>query len=178
MHRFNLLNFLALFFVISPLFSTEYQVNREVSKVSFKIEHAVVIDIEGVFKEFSGTYDFDKNNSTFGSFVGEVEAASIETGNRYRDKHLKEMLFDVENYPKLSLKLLKQDGNHFYVDLTIKDITKSVMMTISLVENGKDLFHLIGEIDRNDFNLDFSDTTKIGEMSVGDKVKIDILFGA
>ncbi len=163
---------------LTSLFATEYTVDTKASMVTFKIRHAVVAKVEGKFNELSGSYNYDENSSTFSSFVGEVKTASIDTDDVYRDKHLKEKVFEVEKYPTMKLELVKQDGNSFETDLTIKDITKRVSMTISLVADVKNMFILSGKINRKDFGLTFSDTSKIGDMTVGDEVKINILFGA
>ena len=176
MKMVNLL-ILFLFVGVTSLLGTEYTVNKEASMVTFKIRHAVVAKVEGKFNEFSGTYGYDENSSTFSSFIGEVQTASVNTDEKYRDKHLKEKVFEVEKYPTMKLELLKQDGNSFETALTIKDITKEINMTISLVAGVKNMFILSGEISRKDFGLTFSDTSTVGDMSVGDKIEINILFG-
>jgi len=163
---------------LTSLFATQYSVDVKASMVTFKIRHAVVAKVEGKFNEFSGSYNYDENSSTFSSFIGEVSTASVNTDDEYRDKHLKEKVFEVEKYPIMKLELVKQDGNSFETDLTIKDTTKRINMTISLVAGVKNMFILSGKINRKDFGLTFSDTSKIGDMSVGDEVEINILFGA
>lgn len=176
MKVFNLI-IMVIFLGLTSLYSREYKVNEEATMVTFQIRHAVVAKVEGKFNEFAGTYNYDENSSTFSSFVGEAKTASIDTDDKFRDKHLKEKVFDVEKYPTLKLELVKQDGNNFETDLTIKGITKRINMTISLVADVKNMFILSGEISRKDFALDFSDTSQIGDMTVGNKVKINILFG-
>ncbi len=161
---------------LTSLFATEYTVDTKASMVTFKIRHAVVAKVEGKFNELSGSYNYDENSSTFSSFVGEVKTASVNTDDVHRDKHLKEKVFEVEKYPTMKLELVKQDGNSFETDLTIKDITKRISMTISLVADVKNMFILSGKINRKDFGLTFSDTSKIGDMTVGDDVEINILF--
>jgi polyisoprenoid-binding protein YceI len=175
----KLFKYLALITVLglTSLFGVEYSVDAKASMVTFKIRHAVVAKVEGKFNELSGTYNYDEKSSTFSSFVGEVKTASVNTDDVHRDKHLKEKVFDVEKYPIMKLELVKQDGNSFETDLTIKDVTKRIGMTISLVADVKNMFILSGKINRKDFGLSFSDTSKIGDMSVGDEVEINILFG-
>jgi polyisoprenoid-binding protein YceI len=173
---FNLLVGVAIV-ALTSLFGADYKVEAEGSMVTFKIRHAMVAKVEGKFNEFSGSYSYDANSSTFSSFVGEASTASVNTDDEYRDKHLKEKVFEVEKYPTMKLELVKQDGNSFVTDLTIKKVTKRIDMTISLVAEMKNMFILSGKINRKDFGLTFSDTSKIGDMSVGDEVEINILFG-
>lgn len=167
---------LLLFIGLTSLYGTEYTVDKEHSMVTFKIRYAVIAKVEGKFNEFSGTYVYDANKSIFSSFIGEAMLDSVDTDNKYRDNHLKTKLFDVEQYPKMYLKLAKQDGSSFVADLTIKNVTKRVKFNISHVANSKNKFLLSGEISRKNFNLKFSDTAKVGSMVVGDRVKIDIIF--
>jgi len=167
---------LMLLMSFTSLYATDYTVDTKASMVTFKIRHAFVAKVEGKFNEFSGSYNYDENSSTFSSFVGEVKTASVNTDDKYRDKHLKEKVFEVEQYPSMKLELIKQDGNTFLTNLTIKSITKEVPMTISLVADVKNMFILSGKIKRKDFNLNFSDSSKIGDMSVGNEVEINILF--
>lgn len=167
---------LTLIIGLSSLWGTEYTVDEKNSMVTFKIRHAVIAKVEGKFNEFSGTYDYDANSSTFRSFTGVAKMASVNTDNQHRDKHLKAKIFDVEHYPTMNLKLRKQDGSSFVADLTIKEVTKSVNFTISLVAKGKNKFILSGEINREDFGLQFSDMVEGVGLVLSDKVEINILF--
>jgi len=161
---------------LSSLFGTEYTVDKDNSMVTFKIRHAIVAKVEGKFNDFSGTYEYDANSSTFTSFTGEAKMETVDTDDKYRDDHLKYKVFDVENYPTMNLKLVKQDGSNFKADLTIKDVTKSVDFTISLVADSVNKFILSAEISREDYNLKFSDTAEMGGLAVGDTIEINILF--
>jgi len=167
---------LALLIGLTALYGTEYTVDKENSMVTFKIRHALIAKVEGKFNEFSGTYAYDANSSTFSSFVGEAQMDSVDTDDKYRDNHLKSKVFDVEKYPTMYLKLVKQDGNTFLADLTIKDVTKRVELSISLVADSKNKFILSGKISCKNFNLKFSDTAEVGGLVVGDTVEINILF--
>ncbi len=174
----KLSKFLALITIIGStlLFGTEYKVDKENSMVTFKIRHAIIAKVEGKFNDFSGTYEYDTNSSVFTSFEGEAQVVTVDTDDKYRDDHLKFKVFDVEKYPIMNLKLTKQDGNSFIADLTIKDVTKSVDFTISLVADSVNKFILSAEISREDFGLKFSDTAEVGGLAVGDKIEINILF--
>ena len=171
----NLLSLIILFGLTS-LFANSYIVEEDNSMVTFKIRHALVAKVEGKFNEFSGSYEYDDALKYFISFDAEVKMNSIDTDDKYRDEHLKSKIFETKKYPAMSLKLLKQNGSSFLADLTIKDITKSVDFTISLVADSKNKFILSGEISRKDFALKFSDAAAVGGLVVGDKVEINILF--
>lgn len=160
----------------SLLWATVYTVDPENSLVSFKIRHAVIAKVEGKFNEFSGTYAYDDAGHYFVSFEGEAKMTSVDTDEKYRDEHLRKKVFDVEHYPNMTLKMIKQNGRDFQADLTIKGIRKRVDFHVALNPKQEDSFFLMGEISRRDFNLTFSDMAELGGIAVGDKVEINIIF--
>lgn len=174
----KLFNFftLLLFFGLTSLFATEYRVDQANSLVTFKIRHAVIAKVEGKFNTFSGTYGYNDELHYFTSFEGEAQMASVDTDNKYRDDHLKSKVFDIAKYPTMRLKLIKQDGNKFTADLTIKEMTKRIDFTVSLVPKSRNKFYLMGTLSRKAFDLNFSDTAEVGGLVVGDKVEINIIF--
>jgi len=167
---------LSMILTLSSLFATEYEVDKEISLVTFKIRHAVVAKVEGKFNIFSATYEYDDTLNYFKSFEAEVDMASVDTDEKYRDKHLKEKVFDVLKYPKMTLKLMAQDGTSFKANLTIKGITKEVEFTIFLSPKQEKTFILSSKISRKDFNLKFSDMAEMGGVAVGDTIEINVLF--
>jgi len=171
-------NFMLLFALmgVNTLFATAFKVDKENSEVAFSIRHAVVAKVHGEFKDFSGTYDYDDTLKHFNSFKGDVQIASIDTKDIYRDNHLKLKVFDVDIYPSMDIKLIKQDGSDFLAMLTIKGISKEVNFNIAFSPEEESIFILTGKISRKDFNLKFSDTAEVGGIAVGDEIKINIHF--
>jgi polyisoprenoid-binding protein YceI len=73
----------------------------------------------------------------------EIDAASINTGNKKRDDHLKGPdFFNVKQFPKLTFKSTKVEkkGDAYSVtgDLTIHGVTKSVTVDVKKTGMGKD----------------------------------------
>lgn len=67
----------------------------------------------------------------FSAINGTVETASINAKNDKLNDNLRGLdFFDVEKYPKMSLKLLKHDGDKATFELTIKDVTKVVTLEV------------------------------------------------
>jgi polyisoprenoid-binding protein YceI len=58
---------------------------------------------EGTFRGLTGEIVFDRDNLSAARMDVSVDAATIETGNKTKDKHARgEAWFDVERYPKIT----------------------------------------------------------------------------
>ncbi len=78
-----------------------FTIDQAHSDVSFKVRH-LVSKTTGQFTEFDGTIVADFDNLDASSVVFTIKAASIDTKNEDRDKHLRsEDFFDVETYPEI-----------------------------------------------------------------------------
>jgi polyisoprenoid-binding protein YceI len=108
-----------------------YKADPVHSKVGFSIRH-LVSEVDGRFTNFDGTIKFDPQHPADSSVQFTVQAASINTGNEDRDKHLKSPdFFDAQKFPTLtftSTKVTPKGGNAFDVtgNLTIHGVTKTV----------------------------------------------------
>src|SRR5690606_28101790 len=108
---------------------------------------------------------------------------------KQRDDHLKSAdFFDAKKFPNMTFKSKEFKGkpSDFTVtgDLTIKDVTKTVVLKGKYTGFAKDpwgntrsAFKLTGEINRKDFNIQYNDRIDIGP-AVGDEVSIVILSEA
>ena len=109
--------------------------------VSFKIK-MLGSTINGKFKGFSGVLKFDVNDLNNASLMAFVEAATLNTDNNIRNRHLKEKedFFNVSKYPFITMKSTKIEkvGNDFvgYFDLTIKETTKNVKIPFTFKQDG------------------------------------------
>ena len=117
-----------------------------------------------------------------------LDAATIDTGVEMRDNHLRSAdgNFDVANYPTITFKSKRVEGNdnsNFKVigDLTIHGVTKEVTLNASFNGEGKDPWgnrrvSLSAEtkLNRKDFNLTWNQTLEAGGFLLGDDVKIEI----
>lgn len=108
-----------------------YKADPVHSKVGFSIRH-LVSDVDGRFTDFDGMIKYDAQHPADSSVQFTVQAASINTGNDGRDKHLKSPdFFDAAKFPTLSFastKVTPKGGNAFDVtgNLTIHGVTKTV----------------------------------------------------
>ena len=183
----KLINTLALttLLSLSSLYAGDYKVDSSHSDVGFKVKHMMISSVKGSFENFSGTFSFDEKKKHFSSIEGVVEVGSITTKDEKRDKHLKSAdFFNAEKYPEMKIKLIKQSGNEASVELTIKDVTKNITMTIEEINgpvkdpwgNVRSAFELNGEINRKDFNINFHKLLETGGLLVSDTIKLNIVI--
>jgi polyisoprenoid-binding protein YceI len=141
------------------IISTNEVKQTVVSSVTFKIKNAG-IGIDGSFKGFQGTVNFDPESLSSSNFDVSVDAKTIDTDNGTRDNHLKEdEYFGVEKHPKISMKSSKiekvSDGKYKATfNLTLKGKTKSVSFPFSYSKTSTG-YKLNGsfEIDRRDYEV-------------------------
>lgn len=115
-----------------------YQIDATHSSVGFRIRH-LVGKVPGAFNQFSGAIRFDRDQPENSSVEAVIDIASIDTANTRRDDHLRsDDFFSAATYPKMTFRSTawKATGeNSFAVtgDLTIKEVTKSVTLTVELL---------------------------------------------
>lgn len=114
----------------------------------------------GNFSGLKGSIMFDASNSSHANFAVSINAASVNTNNQSRDKHLrKEEYFAVEKYPLInfvSFAISQTTPGKFLMQgkLTIKGVTKDISFpfTASAEKNGY-LFTGSFKINRRDFGV-------------------------
>ena len=147
-----------LVFSVAKIASAQYKPVDQGSALTFKIGN-FGFDVTGTFSGFQGTINFDPQNPANGSFDVSIDAATVNTDNNLRDKHLKDdSYFDVKNYPRIhfvSDKITAKNGAYnLSGKLTIKDKTKPVSFAFTAVPSA-DGYILKGsfKINRKDFNV-------------------------
>ncbi|MEV4318186.1 YceI family protein [Actinocrispum sp. NPDC049592] len=112
------------------------------SEVAFTVRHMMVSKVRGRFRSFSGTIvtGADVTDSTV---IASIEAASVDTGNVLRDRHVRSAdFFDADHYPLWTFRSTAvRAGGHGLVvdgDLTIKGVTRSVPLKLEVNGIGPD----------------------------------------
>jgi len=158
--------------------------------IGFSVKHMMVSTVRGQFKQYKGTLALDPADFTRSSFEGEIEVASIDTGNGQRDDHLRTSdFFDAVNHPKITFKSTRieakpgaSEGEYLvHGDLTIRGVTKPVALEVEFsgtAKNpwGKTVAGLSARatISRRDFGVSYNALLETGGVAVGEKVKIEI----
>lgn len=163
-----------------------YTIDQAHSDVSFKVRH-LVSKTAGQFTEFDGAITADFENLDASSVIFNIKAASIDTKNEDRDKHLRSAdFFDVAQYPEISFassKITKSGDQTFAVTgtLTIHGVSKTVTLPVTFLGEVKDPwgntkagFEIETTIDRKDYGIIWNKALDAGGMILGDEVEITI----
>jgi polyisoprenoid-binding protein YceI len=131
--------------------------------------------------------NFDEENPTNTTVNVEVDLTSINTRDEQRDGHLKSPdFFDVENYPTMKFVSTRVERNNknngrLYGQLTIKDITKEVVLDVEYAGIAKSPwgsesagFSAAGSLNRKEWGLNWNQALETGGVLVGDKINIEI----
>lgn len=168
--------------------ATTYAVDAAHTSVNFRVKHLFTY-VDGRFSRFEGTLTFDPEAPGETSVSGTIQAASIDTNVEKRDAHLRSAdFFDVERYPTIGFKSTKvtdvdrEAGTaHLHGDLTIKDVTKPVVLDAKFLGaatdpwgNAKAGFSGTTTIDRKEFGLSWNQALEAGGVLVGEQVEIRI----
>jgi len=139
------------------LAQTKHSVTK--SEVSYDIKN-MGFKTSGTIAGFEATILFDKDHLNTSSMIASVNLNTINSENDARDAHLKkEEYFDVERYPKITMKSVsfkaKNASNYIgQFDVTIKGKTKRVEVPFTYVTTGSTgVFKGSFKIDRLDFAI-------------------------
>jgi polyisoprenoid-binding protein YceI len=158
--------------------------------IGFSVKHMMVSTVRGQFKQYRGKLALDPADFTRSRFDGEIDVASIDTGNGQRDDHLRTSdFFDAANHPTIAFKSTKiepKDGGAgveyvVHGDLTIRGVTRPVALEVEYFGTsknpwGKTVAGLSARatINRKDFGVSYNALLETGGVAVGEKVKIEV----
>lgn len=157
------------------------------SSATFTIRH-MMSKVRGQMKIKEGWLEVDGGNLSTAKVEVVLDAATIDTGVEMRDNHLRSAdgHFDVANYPTITFKSKRVEGNdssNFKVigDVTIHGITKEVTLDASFNGEGKDpwgnrrvSFDAQTKLNRKDYDLTWNQALEAGGFILGDDVKLEI----
>lgn len=155
--------------------------------VEFSVKHMMFATVRGHFGQVEGSIRLDEEEPGRSMVEVEIDAASIDTRQQDRDKHLRSAdFFDVEKYPKLTFKstrVEKVSDKEYRVtgDLTMHGVTKEVVLDVKETGRGKDPwggdrigFTAEGMLDRTQYGLKWNQALEAGGVLVSNSVKIQI----
>ena len=146
---------------VDPVRSTaEFTIGK---RLAFVMRKTVV----GTFAGISGTVTLDDHNLTKSRAELSFPTASVASGQKRRDTHLKTAdFFDVERFPAMtfvsrSIEIVDAAAGRYRAvgDLTIRNVTKPVTLDIDYVAARNDgnraaaRFTATATVNRHDFNL-------------------------
>ncbi|MDY0234261.1 MAG: YceI family protein [Sulfurimonas sp.] len=167
---------------VSSLFGASYNVDRAHSNIGFKVKHMMISNVKGSFSDFEGTFEYDEKTKKLTALHGEIQVESIDTANEKRDTHLREEeIFNADEYPTITFKMTKMDGDNVYGDFTLKGVTKNIKLEFesggTIIDpwgNERAGFSLEGKIKRADFGLTYNSILEAGGFAIGEDVKLEV----
>jgi len=168
-----------------------YDIDPTHSRIGFAAKHAMVTTVRGQFTDYTADVFLDEAEPANSRIRLEIKAASVESGNADRDKHLRTGdFFNVEAHPTLvfeSTKVEKGDGDLYTLigDLTINGVTNPVSIdwevtgaTTDPWGNFRAGFEGKATINRRDWGLQWNVGLDKGGVLVGEKIKLEFDISA
>ena len=118
--------------------STTYKIDAAHSSANFSVKHMMVSTVRGRFTDVAGEIVYTPKEIWKSSVTAVIKAATVNTDNSMRDKHLNSAdFFETEKYPEIKFQSthVRHVGGDKYVavgNLTIKDVTKQVEIAFTL----------------------------------------------
>lgn len=175
--------------VTAPRIATStWNIDPVHSVAEFKVKHMMISNVKGQFTGVSGKLTLDEADVASSRIEATIEAATINTREADRDKHLRSAdFFDVEKFPVLtfqSTRVQRTADGELAVDgeLTIHGVTRNVTFAVEgPTAPGKDPWGntRIGlsattKINRKDYGLTWNAALETGGILVGDEVTITL----
>lgn len=172
-----------------------YEADAPHSQMGFTAKYMGVVDVRGSFSDFRGTLMLVPSDPTRTTVSVVLDANSLDTGNKQRDKDLRGAdFFDVVRFPKLRFTSTRVDrkGDGFLVtgDLTIRNVTKSVILDVNSIHPpmtdalGVTRVGYVGKtrVNRLDFGVVgskfWNNEFAPGRFAIGDTVEIELTLEA
>ncbi len=164
--------------------SPSWSLDKPHSSVTFSVQHMVISEVTGTFKDFSIAFASSKDDFTDAVIDASIVVNSIDTGNERRDGHLKtDDFFNAEKFPTIkfhstSVEKIKEGVYKIKGTLTMRDSTKDV--AVDAVLNGvlsgdRDVragWKATFAVNRFDYGLKWDRTIETGGLVAGSTVTI------
>ncbi len=157
------------------------------SEINFTVRHMMISNVRGRFEKFDGIVEGDEKNIANSTVDVQIEVGSINTKEAQRDAHLRSAdFFNTEAFPYMTFKsnrveALDASNGRIYGDLTIRDVTKEVVLDVEYSGMAKSPwgtesagFTASTTINRKDWGLVWNVALETGGVLVGEEVKINI----
>jgi polyisoprenoid-binding protein YceI len=170
-----------------PLAPGVWTLDANHSGVHFRIRHLGLSNVRGRFDRFDATLTV---GATLDAVTVEatIDMGSVDTNQPDRDAHLRSTdFFSTDQHPEMVFRsslVKKIDGGEYQLtgELTINGITHPVTLDVEF--NGVEVFpgdgkthagfSATGEVNRDDFGIDFNMPLGMDKMALGQKVRVEL----
>jgi polyisoprenoid-binding protein YceI len=169
----------------------EWIIDPAHSRIGFSVRHAMVTTVRGAFTDYQSRLYFDGREPSRSKAEIVVSTGSVDTGVEQRDAHLVGRDFlDSRAYPRMrftstAVELAGADLYRMTGDLTIKDVTRPVVLELTYIGNVTDPFGYdrVGfdgttTINRSEWGLTYSTKLAEGGAMVSEKVRLQFDIAA
>jgi len=160
--------------------AAEWPIDTTHAEIGFKVSHMVVSKTKGAFEKFDGSLTIEDGKLLGAKAV--IEAASINTRNKDRDKHLRSAdFFNVEAHPNITFTSTRIEGDKLIGKLEMMGVAKEVALDFEFVGPVTDPWGKVRhgltastKIDRTAWGLTWSKALEAGGLVVGNEVEINL----
>ena len=162
-----------------------WKIDTAHSEIQFKVKHLMITTVTGYFKNFDLEVTTENDDfATAKKIAFTADINSIDTNNAQRDQHLKSAdFFNADEHAQIQFTGTKYEADgdeaRLYGDLTIKGVTKPVVLNVEYggivtdpYGQTKAGFTINGKISRKEFGLTWSAVTEAGQVVVSDDIRI------
>jgi polyisoprenoid-binding protein YceI len=155
--------------------------NKDHSEIMFQVPYMGVSELTGRFNEFTGEVNLLDHRPVELTVL--IRSASIDTGNKMRDGHLKGKDFfqsgQHQNIQFKSTKITSSGKGHFKADgmLSIRGVAKPSIIEFSMSDSLKDTWgyenkfvKFKSSLNREDFGINWNKTLDGKELLIGNKI--------
>ena len=156
------------------------------SKVAATAQHLGLSSVQGRFSEFRGRIEVGATPEE-SAVVAEIDATSIDTGNRTRDDHLRSADFlDVGPHPLITYRStgLSTAGPERWTlhgVLTLSGVTREVDLDLTYLGTSPDpwgglraAFRAVTELSREDYAMTYNQVVRAGISLIGATLKVEL----
>ncbi|MEV6165391.1 YceI family protein [Streptomyces sp. NPDC052052] len=149
-------------------------------------QHLGISSVRGRFTEFSGRIEIAQDVER-SRVEAVIDAASIDTGNGMRDKHLRSPDFlDVDRFPEITyrshgLEPVGPDRWTVHGELTMRGVARDVDLDLSYLGTGPDpwggtraAFSATAELRREDFAMNYNQVVQAGIAAIGTTLRVEL----
>jgi polyisoprenoid-binding protein YceI len=154
----------------------------------FTVRHLMISNVTGVFEATKGTIEYTIGDPNTIKADVTIETKSVNTRNTRRDDDLRsDNFFNAEKFPTITFKSkrvqnVKPGGLELVGDLTIRDVTKEVVLKVegptAPIRDPQGIRRVGAAasttINRKEFNINYNRMLEAGGVVVGDEVKINL----
>ena len=163
-----------------------YTIDPVHSAINITARHLGFATVRGRFTEFSGKLEVG-NPVEQSRVTALIEAASIDTGNKMRDDHMRSADFlGVDVHPVIQYVgtgITPLGGEKWRVDgkLTLNGMTRPISLDLTYLGVGPDswggvraAFHAVTDLKRDDFAMNYNPMIRAGVAAVGTTLRVEM----